>query len=505
MANQVITRRHGDAFQARIFWLKAARLLDEERRILRVGFESGPKGFDDVWVEYDPSRGPPDQFGRTLHVERFQCKWHATPGTFNHVDLTDPEYINASATSLLQRALGAHRQDTSAGLHSRLALVTNHRVDRADVLHGLMRLNSSTLNLPLLFDGRPRTAAAKVRKLWREHLGLANDDELRALVACLGFNQASESMDQLLERLDDVCHAYGLVRPNPAAVSTVYDSNIFDWVGQGRMEFERDSFKAKCEQEGLMAPKGRSMVAFGVKSFEHAFDRLEDRCTDVLNLVPAFDERQIRDASAWSDELLPELQRFLGAIPAPQGRVRLALDTHATLAFAAGSILNTKSGRLVELEQRTLGLTVWSPDDVPVKPDWPSFSIRQAEDKTGAEIYCGVGLSRRVDDDVMVHAAAAGHRPRVAVFAELSSGPSQTSVRSGSHAAALAEKLSLELQAIRTKLKLAGARLHLFIAAPNGFSFELGRHAAVLGPLTLYEFDFGGRNGGGYSPSLSLN
>jgi hypothetical protein len=345
-----------------MFWLKAAHLLDDERRIVRVGFENGPKGFDDVWVEYDPSFAPPDQFGQPLLVERLQCKWHATPGTFTHVDLTDPEYINATSTSLLRRALEAYSQDTSAGVHSRLALVTNHRVDRDDVLHDLVRMNSFTLNLPLLFDGRPRTAAAKLRKLWGEHLGLADDDSLRGFVACLGFNQAYESMDHLRERLDEVCLAFGLVRPSSVSVSTVYDNNVFDWVGQGRMEFDRDSFRAKCEQEGLIAAKGRRMVSFGVKSFEHAFDRLEDRCAKVLNLVDAFDDRQIRSNSAWSNELFPQLRSFLRSLPAPDGRVRLALDAHATLAFAAGSVLNTKSGRMVELEQRTPSLTVWTPD-----------------------------------------------------------------------------------------------------------------------------------------------
>jgi hypothetical protein len=504
MANQVVTRRHGDTFQARLFWLKAAHLLDDARRILRVGFENGPKGFDDLWVEYDPAKGPPDQFGRPLRAERFQCKWHATPGSFNHKDLTDPAYINASTTSLLQRALGAYNQDRGDGLHSRLALVTNHRVDKDDVLHDLVRLNSFTLNLPLLFDGRPRTAAAKVRKLWREHLGLADDAELEAFVACLGFNQANDSMDQLRERLDEACYAFGLVRPEPGAVTTIYDGNVFDWVGQRRMVFDRESFRAKCEQEGLLAPKGRSMVAFGVKSFEHGFDRLEDRCAEVLNLVPEFDDRKIRDESSWRDQLLPKLQEYLRPLPAPEGRLRLALDTHLTLAFAAGSILNTKSGRLVELEQRSPQMTVWSPDDAAPQATWPSWVFEETVDGSGHDIFCGVSLSRPVSVDVREFAAAGNHRPAVSVFAELSAGPSQKSVLCGAHAAGLAEKLAMHLQALRTTRNLNASRLHLFVAAPNGFTFELGRHAAALGLLTLYEYDFERRNGGGYKASLFL-
>lgn len=69
---------------------------------------------------------------------------------------------------------------------------------------------------------------------------------------------------------------------------------------------------------------------------------------------------------------------FLRSVPAPNGRLRLALDAHATLAFAAGSILNTKSSRLVELEQRTPNLTVWSPDDRAPLSSWPAWHLQES-------------------------------------------------------------------------------------------------------------------------------
>lgn len=504
MAQAVVTRRDGDVFQARLFWIKAARLLDDENQIVRVGFENGPKGFDDVWVEYHPDHAPADQFGQRLRVERMQCKWHATPGTFTFEDLTKPEFINASETSLLERALAAYRMDHAGGLHSRLALVTNHSIDLKDVLHPMLRMKSFTVDLPKLFDGKVRSYAARVRKLWREHLALGDDDELRALVARLSLNRASDSLDQLRERLDEVCRAFGLIRPTTSSAATVYDTNVFEWVGQGRVEFDRQSLLEKCEQEKLIAAKGRTMVAFGVKSFEHAFDRLEDRCVKVLNLVPAFDERQIRDVSAWANTLLPELRRFLRSLPASEGRLRLALDAHATLAFAAGSVLNTKSGRLVEIEQRSPGLTVWAPDDTRPLADWPRLILREVLDARGQDIYCGVSLARHVEPQLNDYLTFNVLNPAVTVFAKPTGGPSQTSVKCGAHAAQLAEQLAMRLQELRTVMKLEAARLHLFVAAPNGFSFELGRHANVLGRMTLYEYDFEGQFGGGYAKALSL-
>ena len=47
MTQAVTVRRDGDTFQARLFWWHAARLLDPKSPIVRVGFETGPKSFDD--------------------------------------------------------------------------------------------------------------------------------------------------------------------------------------------------------------------------------------------------------------------------------------------------------------------------------------------------------------------------------------------------------------------------------------------------------------------------
>ena len=46
--------------------------------------------------------------------------------------------------------------------------------------------------------------------------------------------------------------------------------------------------------------------------------------------------------------------------------------------------------------------------------------------------------------------------------------------------------------------------IHLFVAAPNAFSFFLGQRQPSLGRIKLYEYDFEGLNGGGYRASLSL-
>lgn len=82
MTQAVAVRSQGDDFQARIFWLCAPLLLVPESEVARVSFESGPRAFDDVTVEYVAGKGPQDHYGDEILRDHLQCKWHATPGQF---------------------------------------------------------------------------------------------------------------------------------------------------------------------------------------------------------------------------------------------------------------------------------------------------------------------------------------------------------------------------------------------------------------------------------------
>ena len=505
MTQAVVTRRDGDVFQARLFWLKAARLLDDEGNIARVGFESGPRGFDDIWVEYDLTRAPKNQFGEPFQIERMQCKWHAIGGNYTYQDLIRPEFINAEKTSMLQRAYAALKHDRQHGRASRLALITNHRTDDKDPLHALIRMKSFSLDTEQLFQGKTqRSATFRVRREWMDHLGI-DEAELRALCVCLGLVHTSESLDMLRDRLDEACRLGGLVRPDPRSSTTIYDGNIFEWVGQRRMEFDRKTFREKCGDEGLLAAGAASSRVYGVKTFEHPFDRLEDRCHDVLNLVSEFDDRFIRDADAWKTSLQPQLKAFLLALPASDGRLRLAMDTHATLAFAAGAVLDTKSGRVVEVVQRSPKPLVWAPDDQPALPSWPAWEFEETVlNPDGHGTACAVSITRDTEAMVRLYAAENLSRFRRLLIARLNVPSSQTVVVSGAHANRLAETLAERLKHDReSDAKLLMERIHLFVAAPNAFTFFLGKHVQVLKPVTLYEFDFGRERSGSYEPSLS--
>jgi hypothetical protein len=505
MTQAVAVRRDGDTFQARLFWLKAARLLDPESPIVRVGFESGPKGYDDIWTTYDPRRGLNDQEGRPLFREHFQCKWHVSPGSYGHAELVDPEFINANARSLLERALAAQRSHAPAGEGARFRLVTNWQIDRKDALRGLVHQRSHTLRLDRLFAaGSDRTAMGRLRKLWRDHLGIT-EQELRPLARTLAFSESPESLEQLRESLDPLLRIAGLRRTPLHESASVYDDVVFQWMGQERVEFDRATFRSVCEREGLIADVGEpASKVYGVKSFEHATDRLEDRCTAVLDLIANFDDRQIRPDSDWERVLYPALKGFLLDAAKDRSRLRLVLDAHLTLSFAAGSVLNIKSGRIIELEQRTIGKKIWAADDAEPDPNLTSWIFEVDEmNSDGSDIAVAVSLTHDTKSAVKDFVSRELPHVQTLLVARPNTGPGARSVSCGRHAFDLAEALTAKIRSVRDEGRSRGP-LHLFAAGPGAFAFFLGQRQIAIGPLTLYEFDFEGTYSGSYEPSLSL-
>lgn len=505
MAQAVAVRREGDSFQARIFWRHALSLLDPRSPVVKVGFESGPRGYDDVWVAYAPERAPHDHEGKPILREHIQCKWHVTVNDFGHADLIEPDWINASKVSLLQRARLAQAAHAKNGEGVRFKLLTNWRVAQADQLRGLISQKSKTLRLKELFDATTdRSATGRVRKLWRDHLGI-DDDELRFLARTLAFHTDMTSLEEHRDFLDPLLELRGLRRVPSAESSFVYDDVAFQWLAQGRLEFDRHDFRDACRRENLFEGEASSPAVFGVKSFEHAFDRLENRCTVVLDLIPHFDERAIRDQQEWDRDVYPRLKAFLSDAARDNQSLRLILDAHITLAFAAGSVLNIKSGRAVELEQRTLGTKVWSVGDMPNDRAWPSwdFAEEAVTAAAGNADELAVVVSLTHDATAAVRTYVADSLPSVnrILVARPSGGAGAKSVVCGQHAFELAESL---VQRVAAANSAARTQVHLFIAAPNGFTFFLGQRQPGLGKCTLYEYDFEGASGGGYRPSLTL-
>jgi hypothetical protein len=341
-----------------------------------------------------------------------------------------------------------------------------------------------------------------VRKAWRDHLSI-DEDGLRTLARTLAFGEATDSLDALRDYLD-VLFAYVGLRRIPANESAFpYDDLIFQWMAQGRLEFDRKSFQTLCNRENLLGQSEERPRIYGVKSFEHPIDRLEQRCDQVLNLVPAFDDRFIRSDADWAVTLYPQLHTFLLAAAQDQVQLRLVLDAHTTLAFAAGSVLNIKSGRHVALEQRTVSRQVWAADDRLPDPQWPTLVADETEiDVQRPDLAVAISLTHDVTSDARRYVDRALPTAGRLLALKPSTSPSAQSVICGRHAFDLAEAAAAAIRSARGIN--TSAMIHVFIAAPNAFTFFFGQRQPSLGPVRLYEFDFEGNRDRSYAPALTL-
>jgi hypothetical protein len=186
-------------------------------------------------------------------------------------------------------------------------------------------------------------------------------------------------------------------------------------------------------------------------------------------------------------------------------RLRLIIDAHLTLSFAAGSVLNIKSGRIIEIEQRTLGKRIWAPDDDEPDPAWPdwTFSTERIYAADDGDLAVAVSLTHDTSPRVRDCVKTALPGVRSLLLAAPTSGPGARSVACGRHAFDLAESLAAQIKMLREAGRFVG-RAHLFMATPGAFAFYLGQRQVGMGPTTLYEFDFEGDRGESYEPALSL-
>ena len=506
MARANVARQQGDAFQARLFWLYATCLLDPHSNIVGVSFEAGPKAFDDILIEYDTRAAPRDHEGRPIYRRYIQCKSQVNAGTFGYADLINPTFVNASRFSLLRRAHEAQKAHAPDGLGCRFELKTNWRIRAADPLLDLIGKSSDAINLDRLFEGKTdNSRMGQVRKLWREHLEI-DDTTLMLVARVLAIAESPESLMSLRERLDDRFAAVGLKRVPASESGFIYDDLAEKLLAQSRTEFDRDGFREMARGEGILTDPVLSGngLTIGVRSFMHPIDDLENRCHPILNLVPYFDGRYIRNTIDWQQRLYPELRDFVLDAARTGDMLRLIVDAHVSLAFAIGALLNVKSGKRIEIEQRTGGHRFWSMDDLSANPTWPVFDFsEEVIDERAPETALAISLTHDVSGGV--RAFIRSQAPDIGRILQCRphGGPSQQSVHCGRHGWMLAESAVQQLSRLREGCAARG-HLHVFIAGPNAFAFFLGQQQQVIGPASVYEWDFDGQRGGTYSVGLSM-
>ena len=505
MANAVVPKWHGDNYQARIFWMNALNLMKPHTSVVEVTFEAEvPKAFDDVVVRFHP---PIVYSGeQRVSADYHQIKWHVHAGHwFGYEDLIDPGFIRANTHSLLQRLQTAAETASDSAVFT---LLTTARIKDGDPLGSLICNNDRSLLWERLFDGTTdRSKMGKVRKCWREHLGLPSDDALAALVHRFRIVDGYRSLTELRELVNERAGSVGFCAYDDTASDFRYDELARQLKVRGISSITKESLQSLARDEGLLDKQAAPADAFlpvCIRSFlGPAADVMDAAPEHTLSLVGDFRERYLHDNRSWQDDIRPKVVEFLQSMAKQSPKLRLILDAHASIAFLAGSILHVKSAVEVELVQKgRIGIRVWRPEDGS-EVNGSRFNHRR--DRLGSDQGIAVGLSVTQPVESATRAYVANGLPFVGdiLLFDLPDGPGQRTVTGGGHAAALAEQVSNTLREI--KAADPDRTVHIFAACPNSLLFYLGQHSQGISPAIVYEFDFDRRGNKSYQPSFLID
>lgn len=464
--------------------------------IKRVGFEVDEfRAFDDVVVEYVAPR--PDGRGGTVSADYYQVKFSATYTKEISADaLMDPTFINATKVSLLERLRDAATICLRDHRSVRFVLVSPWRIASGDILAELVDTTSGALRINTLQEGTTaRSATFSLREKWRKHLNVS-EDELCAILRFLFIRFRPLTLEEARRDLNPNLNAAGFIPISDLTVTDPYSQLIWKLSTQGVQWFTPADVVQACEQEQLCRPstqieKSEPCRVLGVRTFMRWAETLEDETDAMVCLTEHFSQRQVRDPGLWESAILPGLRDFLSQEIQAGKAVELELQTHNTLAFSAGYLIEPKAGVKVGIRQRGIaGTSVWRLES-PTRPRDSSvaalISEREEVFAGSGPLACAISVTHSIEHDVRAFAERDGGFSKLLCLSVAQ--PYPQAVRDGHHAFEIAEA---SIRAIKTRLSAgASGPVQLFMAIPNGMAFLLGQLARTLGDIQLYEFDFG--------------
>ncbi|HYD90645.1 MAG TPA: hypothetical protein VEA37_04050, partial [Flavobacterium sp.] len=308
MSNSVTPKWHGDNYQARIFWENVLNLFDSTSGVVEVSFEAdGPKAFDDVVVKYNPPR--PSSRSQRVSADYHQVKWHVEyGGRFGYKDFIDPGFIGATSVSLLQRLKEAR---SKTGPDSCFNFVTVYRIADNDPLGDLVSGVDKSILLEKLFDGTTtdKSRMGEVRKLWREHLELSNDEELKAVVTNFRIFEGHRSLDELRTQINLKARVVGLLSCEGTS-DFRYDELARQLKNKKLNILTRAILEQFCKEEGLLSetkqPVEDPFLVIAIRSFLGiSADLIGATPDNTLLLTDYFNQRYLREERDWQKDLNP--------------------------------------------------------------------------------------------------------------------------------------------------------------------------------------------------------
>ena len=282
------------------------------------------------------------------------------------------------------------------------------------------------------------------------------------------------------------------------AKANVYEQMLSSTHGKG---VDRKTFDDNLQKQIFLVARNQTSkrISIGIKSFNEKAVVLENS-SKCLSLVDKFDGRKIKDEYEWNEDIYKEVKSFLITNTNPEEKYQVYLDTHASIAFAAGRALDSKSGIDIFPVQKTLteGMKLW---DITLSAEksyagWDVCSevLRKNEHNTAIVLNVSHDISNNVIEYIKDNNLSIG-RVYNCKIEEIKS--TIYSIEDGYHALKLAGSV-YEILSKRT-IQERQSTLHIFASAPNGFMFLLGKNSRMFGECLLYEYD---SKTGLYSPSI---
>jgi hypothetical protein len=476
----------GVRYQVRFFWRHALAMLAPSPRVSKVVLEHrGVDAVDDVVVYYTPP-GVNDR-GATVGADFHQLKFHvAKAGVVDHDVVIDPAWTGTKL-AMLRRFADAWTKIAPEHPSARLSLVTNWPWDPASSLSPLIR-DGGRLSDEFFASG-PKSSVGKIRARWRDACGLP-EIEFAGFVRALRLSTSAVSQDDADLWLNDRCQLAGLVPVAQGVDHSPYDDLGMRLIESGRTEHTPESLRALVEKQGLVAAKDPPFKStFAVRSFARFAHVPETDGACVVDLTDLFDRRQPRTPDAWAGAVRERLEGSLSEVGALGQPVHVALDAHLSIAWYAGYMLDPKAGIRVLLRQRIKGkgIELW---DVaaPRRPDGAADWLVTSSEAAGEEVAVVISVTHAGLADATRYVRESLPAVGMIIHAALTElGPQ--AVQDGPHARWLADELIRLLGAKTAELR--PKQVHVFPACPASLAFLLGQEARVLGPTTVYEFDFG--------------
>lgn len=505
MSKAVSSRIKGDDYQAYIFWINACNLLIENERSQKIAYEYDQvRSLDDVVLFYDiPVL---DEYGDPIHADYYQVKYHVTQGgSIKWNDLLDPDFINAKSISFLQRVYDAQKRLAPDGKGYRFYLISPWQVHPDDDLAKILSTDGGELRWNVLSQRGERSWTGKIRKAMKDHLGLKTDKELEVVLRPLRIVQYTDNLKQINERLNVHLKAAGLKPVDTGKIVNPYIDLIKGLLTKGKNEFTREELIDICKREGLWVGVSDTSPAIpiGIRSFLRGAENMEQETKHMLCLLEHFEDRNIKDKTLWNDTIVHKIEQFITSSTRENAPYHIHLDAHYSVAFAAGYLLDSKSGVDIAPIQKFNGRHVWKPEKNVKYEDYAGWEYEEHfRNQEAKDLVITLGVRHKTIDEVNYYLDQVDLPIRRVINCTVEGGPGGSVIRNGSHAWVLADKIASFINERPFQERIG--HLHIFPAVPAALLFFIGQFARSFGRCTLYEYDFGSGQPGKYEPAITL-